>query len=84
MAYYTYILRSSKNSDLYVGSTENVEQRLKRHNEGKVKSTRGYRPWILLESQVFDTRSEAFQREKFLKTGQQKELLKRKYGHVAK
>lgn len=49
------------------------------HNKGKVKSTKGYCPWKLLECQEFNTRSEAFQREMFLKNHQQKEILKAKY-----
>lgn len=84
MKYYVYILKSLKNNDIYIGSTENIEIRIKLHNSGKVKSTKFYRPWQLLERQEFDSRSEAVRQERFLKTGQQKELLKRKYGAVAK
>ena len=82
--FYTYILQSTKNRFIYVGSTKNVEKRLVFHNSGKVKSTKAYRPWILLESHKFKTRSEAFKHELFLKTGQQKEKLKIKFGIVAK
>lgn len=77
--YYTYVLKSLINSDIYVGSTENIENRLLKHNSGKVKSTKGYRPWIFLESKEFITRSEAYRHEMFLKSGQQKELLRKKY-----
>ena len=77
--YYVYFLKSSKNNDLYIGSTENVENRLQRHNDGKVRSTQFYRPWKLLGQEEYLTRSEAVKRERFLKTGQQKEILKEKY-----
>lgn len=82
--FYTYVLKSKKNNDIYVGSTESLFDRLKLHNSGKVKFTKAYRPWKLLEYQEFNTRSQAVRQERFLKTGQQKELLKKKYGHVAK
>ena len=82
--YYVYILKSDLNGDIYVGSTENVQKRLSLHNAGKVKSTKGYRPWKLLESEEFSSRSEAVQKERFLKNHQQKEILKRKHGQVAK
>lgn len=82
--YFVYILKSDKNGDIYIGSTDNVEKRLNQHNSGKVKSTKFYQPWKLLEYREYRTRSEAVRQERFLKTGQQKELLKRKYGHVAK
>ena len=82
--YYTYVLISRKNNDFYIGSTENLEERISLHNMGKVKSTRPYRPWELLEYETFDSRSEAVRRERFLKNHQQKEILRRKYGAVAK
>ena len=82
--YFVYFLKSLKNLDLYIGSTENIEQRLERHNGGRVKSTKPYRPWQLLDFEVYNSRGEAVRREKFLKTSQQKELLKIKYGLVAK
>ncbi|MEK7586949.1 MAG: GIY-YIG nuclease family protein [Patescibacteria group bacterium] len=82
--YYVYFLASEKNKDLYVGSTENVITRLNRHNYGKVKSTKGYKPWKLLGYEKYTTRGEAVKQEKFFKTGQQKEKLKQKYGLVAK
>lgn len=37
--YYVYFLKSLRNNDLYIGSTENVFNRLKKHNLGEVKST---------------------------------------------
>ncbi|MEK7525569.1 MAG: GIY-YIG nuclease family protein [Patescibacteria group bacterium] len=84
MVYCVYILKSSINNDIYVGSTENLEKRVIRHNAGKVKSTKAYRPWKLLEYRECNSRSEAMKFEKFLKTGQQKEILKKKYGGMAK
>ena len=82
--YYVYFLKSLKNGDLYIGSTEDVNNRLKKHNDGKVKSTKFYRPWQLLDIETYNTRSEAVRRERFLKNHQQKEILKKKYGAVAK
>ncbi|MDD4271228.1 MAG: GIY-YIG nuclease family protein [Patescibacteria group bacterium] len=79
MPYFTYILKSQKNNDIYIGSCENVLIRLNRHNTGKVKSTKGYKPWDLLESKQFNTRGEAVKQERFLKSHQQKEIIKRKY-----
>jgi putative endonuclease len=84
MSYYTYVLKSLKNGDIYIGSTDDVYRRVSSHNQGKVKSTKGYRPWELLEHKGFGSRSEAVRKEKFLKNHQQKEILKRKYGLVAK
>ena len=75
-----YFLQSLKNNDLYVGSTEDVEKRVALHNAGKVKSTKAYRPWKLLDFEEGESRSVAVKRERFFKTHQQKEILKKKYG----
>ena len=77
--YYTYVLLSKNNGDIYVGRTGNLRKRLALHNSGQVRSTKPYRPWILLESRQCNSRSESVRLERFLKTGQQKELLKEKY-----
>lgn len=79
MEYFTYVLVSSKNGDLYVGSTEDVKNRISLHNKGRVRSTKSGSPWTLLEAHSFKTRSEAFRYEKFLKTHQQKELIKERH-----
>lgn len=84
MRYYVYILLSLNNNDIYIGNTENISKRIDLHNQGKVKSTKGYKPWKLLEYYEFNSRSEAVKHERFLKNHQQKEILKIKYGQVAK
>lgn len=75
---------SLSNNDIYVGSTANLEKRINLHNKGRVKSTKGYRPWKLLEYYEFDSRSGAMRQEMYLKNHQQKELIKAKYGRLAK
>ena len=80
--FYVYFLKSTVNGHIYVGSCEDIQKRLLRHNAGQVKSTKAYKPWILLGYGVVATRSEAMAKEKFYKTGQQKELLKMKYANV--
>jgi putative endonuclease len=51
----------------YVGWTNDVAQRLAKHNNGTgARSTRG-RAWILLHSESFKTRNEAMSREWHLK-----------------
>jgi putative endonuclease len=56
--------------------TTDVEKRLKEHNAGKTKSTKGYRPWILVFTEQFSTRFSARTREKYLKSGIGKEFIK--------
>jgi len=37
MAYYVYILKSFKDGTCYVGSTQDLESRIKRYNQGLTK-----------------------------------------------
>ena len=68
MRYYAYILQSKSIGTYYYGSAEDVGIRLKRHNAGKVRSTKSKRPWRLHYVEVFETRSEAYKRELFFKS----------------
>jgi putative endonuclease len=67
MAYYIYILQSVKDGSFYVGSTQDVEARLRRHNQGRSKYTKAKRPWRVVHQETFATRSEATQREAEIK-----------------
>lgn len=62
-----------------MGFTEDINNRLKRHNGGRVKSTKFYKPWELLGFEQYKTKEEALKMEKFFKAHQQKEILKKKY-----
>ncbi len=65
--YYTYILYSEKLNRYYTGSTQDLEARLLKHNSGATKSTKSGRPWSLVYSEEYSTRSEAYNREQYIK-----------------
>lgn len=65
--YFAYILVSLRDGRYYYGSCNNLETRLKNHNLGKVKSTKGRRPFIIHYYERYQTKREALQREKFFK-----------------
>jgi putative endonuclease len=67
MAYFVYILESLKDGRYSVGSTNNLEDRLKRHNEGRVNYTKTSRPWELVYSEEHPDRSSAVKRENEIK-----------------
>jgi len=68
--FWVYILFSEKIKKTYVGYTSNLEARLKSHNAlGQKDWASKYRPWLLIHYEVFESKSEAMVREKFLKTG---------------
>ena len=66
--YYTYILKSISSERYYIGQTSDLVLRLKRHNENLVKSTKNRGPWEIVYFEEYETRSEAMQRERYLKS----------------
>ena len=55
----TYILKSLKDGRYYYGSTRNLTQRIKDHNRGKVKSTKGRRPLVIHYDEEYQDMHEA-------------------------
>jgi putative endonuclease len=74
--YKVYVIQSKIDKRLYVGLSKNLTKRLEDHNFGRVKSTKGYRPWILVYFENVGTRKDARQKEKYYKSGYGKEYLK--------
>ncbi len=66
-----YILYSEGTNKFYVGSSRNgsADNRLKSHNAGKSKSTKGGRPWRLIYEEQSSDYGEARKKENFLKSG---------------
>jgi predicted GIY-YIG superfamily endonuclease len=67
--FYTYILQSEKTPDrFYIGFTEDLESRMKAHNQGKDPHTSKYKPWRLKTATAFTDRQKALDFEAYLKT----------------
>ena len=78
MSYFVYVLKSLKDKHFYIGMTCDLEKRIKAHNFGKVRSTKGRRPLELIYHEKFTDKTEAMKRERFLKSGQGRLFLKEK------
>jgi len=65
--YFVYILKSLNDNGYYIGQTQNVDDRIKKHNQGKVRSTKPRAPFVLIKKETFNTRAEAMHRESYLK-----------------
>lgn len=63
-----YILESKKDGSYYIGSTDNFEKRLARHNKGLSRYTKNKRPWVLVYKEDYAARNEAKKREYYLKS----------------
>ena len=79
---YTYILKCRDNS-LYTGWTNDIDKRLKAHNDGKgAKYTKSRRPVELIYDEKYETKEEAMKREYAIKhmTRRAKEMAVQKRG----
>lgn len=74
--YYTYVLKSIKDGKLYVGWTDNLKLRIKRHNQGGVNATKNRRPLKLIYYEACLLEDKAIEREKYFKTGFGRRFLK--------
>ena len=65
--FYLYILESEFDQSFYIGSTENLENRVNEHNFGNTRFTKRKRPWKVIYFEEYKTRGEAIKRERYLK-----------------
>jgi len=60
---WVYILKSKKYKWFYVGITNNLINRFKLHNSGKIESTKKLKPFILIYYEAHNNRYDAAKRE---------------------
>jgi len=66
--FHVYILRCN-DGGIYTGFTQDLDDRLDRHNRGSVPSTKNRRPVKLIFFCSFVDKYQAYAFEKYLKTG---------------
>jgi len=66
--YYTYVLKSLKDGNMYTGYTNNLKRRFNEHCKGKVESTKNRLPIKLIYYEACLSQKDATHREKYLKS----------------
>ena len=74
--FYIYILQSLKDDSYYIGQTNNVSNRLERHNSRRQLATRSKVPRELVYTEPFPTRSQAVRRERERKNWKSHQAIK--------
>jgi putative endonuclease len=82
MNYTVYILYSIPFDSFYIGFTHDINVRLSQHNEGLTKSIKAKRPWKIVYTETFITKTDAIARERFLKNQRNKNFYKKLAGLV--
>lgn len=77
--YYTYILKNSETNRYYIGFTPDLKNRLEKHKNGQVFSTKSNLNYHLEWYCAFKTRSQALEFEKYLKTGSGIAFMKKRF-----
>ncbi|HRH34750.1 MAG TPA: GIY-YIG nuclease family protein [Catalimonadaceae bacterium] len=68
MPVFVYILESEMDGTWYVGMTTNIEIRLKEHNAGKSRFTKGHFPWKIIYFEEQPDFVQGRTKEKYFKT----------------
>ena len=71
------------NGRYYVGQTDDLDGRVGKHDRGEVMSTRPFRPWKLVYTEVFKKRAEAVRREREIKSRKKRAYIDRLIRGVA-
>lgn len=66
--WYVYVLRSKRDNQFYIGSTNNLERRFKQHQRGENISTAKRLPLELLYFEGHQSKADALRRENYFKT----------------
>ena len=65
--YYCYILYSKTADRFYIGHTNNLDERLKKHNTNHKGFTGKYNDWKIVYTEQYNTKEAAYARERQLK-----------------
>jgi putative endonuclease len=76
--WFVYVIRSLRHPFVYIGSTKDLEVRLKAHNEGLNQSTKHYAPFEIEAFVAVKTEAKARELEEYFKTGSGKAILKKR------
>ncbi len=76
---YVYILQSQLAAKhFYVGLTDDLKDRLRRHNAGEVPYTAKFRPWRIKTAIAFTDRIRAAEFERYLKSASGRAFAKKR------
>ncbi len=78
--YYIYAIYNTDAHKVYIGQTENLEERLRLHNNKEFRNSYTSRfdgKWFLIYTEAVPNRADALQREKQLKSYRGREFIKK-------
>ena len=76
MSFYVYVLKSVTDEKWYTGCTNDLRKRFNQHQKGQVTSTKKRLPVELIYYEMCLNQEDAYNREKYLKSGMGKRYIK--------
>ena len=75
MSFTVYIIYSSSLNQFYIGHSEDLQDRLFRHNNSGSKATKKANDWIVKYTEEYSSKSEAYKREIEIKNKKSRNIL---------
>ena len=75
--FYVYILFSESLNRYYIGSTQSIDTRLKKHLQSHKGFTAKAKDWLLVHSEAFETRTGAVRRERQIKKWKSRRMIEK-------
>jgi putative endonuclease len=82
--FYVYVLHSHLDGGLYIGFSANLRKRLREHRAGLSFATSYRGPWTLIYYEAYIEEADALGRERYLKSGGGRRLLRMQLRHYLK
>ncbi|MBN1161413.1 MAG: GIY-YIG nuclease family protein [Dehalococcoidales bacterium] len=76
--WYVYVLRSARDKELYIGSTDDISRQLSQHNSGEIVATKDRVPLILEAFIAVKDQAKATKLESYFKTGTGRAILNKR------
>lgn len=73
---WVYVLENKETNRYYVGSTTNIDKRIKQHKQGHTRTTRVLGTTELVYTEIYNTIEEARRREKQIKSYKSKKYIR--------
>ena len=65
--YYFYILHSARIDNYYIGHTNDIKERIRKHNSNHKGFTGKANDWSLVHKEQYNNKSDAYKRERIVK-----------------
>ena len=79
--HYVYVLHSEKDFGLYIGYSANLRRRLREHKQEMSFATSFRGPWKLIYYEAYLDEADALGRERFLKSGSGRGMIRKQLHH---